>query len=1021
MRHSSCFGSRLLARTHFAILTTSIFVLIAGTATAQFDWIDPLGGNYHLTNNWSTANVPNTAAESARFNLPNTYNVSFFSGDNVTINDLIVSDGDVTFVAPGAATYNADDVVLNGGDLTLFESFASGRVDLNALTLNVSESSTLTFDGGSQSTTGRLFVGHFANNSTGNVRVLNGSTLDVTNAVDFQLGLQTNGVSTMLVDGTGSMLTTGPGVNFNIGSNGAATLDVTGGATVFADRNNVNVGVGVFGSRLTIDGGSTFTTFDAISGDYGVTSIGQSTFFPATVEVFGGSVFESGRLRVRGGSDVTVDDPGSRLSVNFPLGVQDTSTVVVQGGATLELLGTGGSAITERGSLVVTGAGTTLLGNDGITMQGDSTANPVSVQILDGAVAMPAFPGGLVEFYIDSNAELIVDGAGSLYDSPISTLTVGTNGIGTVTISNGGTINQFRLQTGGSSSSNATIDLDGGTLNISDQSTLGGTTGGTATVNLLPGSLFNVGGDVVLNPGGTINLFGGELRLSELNKLRANGGTVNWNNGTVRINGNTTLTPTASTLLMPSGTLGFGQELRIDGNLTLQSTVVVDGGTLSLLGLVNTHLLQLKSGRFEFLDDNLIIGIGGPLGEEFELRDGMTLFSDNDIIVDGVLIAGGRVDSFLSTSTTGEIRVELGERLTVAAPLFNSGSLQLQGGRVDVGTNLTNAATGNIMGRGTLAVGTVLTNQGDLALSNGQTDIFGDVNNTAGGRVIVSGNADVTFWGDVTDTGSLFNVSTGSSATFFGTAGFGISGGGDVYFEADVTPGSSPGLETFGGDVHFGVLATLEVEIGGTTPGSEFDVLDIAALADLGGALEVTLLGGFSPAIGDTFEIITAANVVDTFDMENFPDLGGLLWDISYGATNVVLEVVSPFAADFDNDGDVDADDLTKWQGDFAANGSSDADADGDSDGADFLAWQQQLGSGVPSFAASQTVPEPSALWLLLAGFVQWTCVRKTCGHNLRRARWGQRLHTDSYVRSTSHHKEDMEVHINEAWNSRSW
>jgi hypothetical protein len=74
--------------------------------------------------------------------------------------------------------------------------------------------------------------------------------------------------------------------------------------------------------------------------------------------------------------------------------------------------------------------------------------------------------------------------------------------------------------------------------------------------------------------------------------------------------------------------------------------------------------------------------------------------------------------------------------------------------------------------------------------------------------------------------------------------------------------------------------------------------------------------------------------------------------------------------ADFDDDGDVDGDDLVKWQGDFGPTGGSDVDDDGDSDGADFLAWQQQLGS--PGAVSSSTtdsalVPEPVAA--LLAAF----------------------------------------------------
>ncbi len=47
--------------------------------------------------------------------------------------------------------------------------------------------------------------------------------------------------------------------------------------------------------------------------------------------------------------------------------------------------------------------------------------------------------------------------------------------------------------------------------------------------------------------------------------------------------------------------------------------------------------------------------------------------------------------------------------------------------------------------------------------------------------------------------------------------------------------------------------------------------------------------------------------------------------------------------ADFDNDGDVDGNDLAQWEDNFGADANADADSDGDTDGADFLAWQRQF------------------------------------------------------------------------------
>lgn len=65
-----------------------------------------------------------------------------------------------------------------------------------------------------------------------------------------------------------------------------------------------------------------------------------------------------------------------------------------------------------------------------------------------------------------------------------------------------------------------------------------------------------------------------------------------------------------------------------------------------------------------------------------------------------------------------------------------------------------------------------------------------------------------------------------------------------------------------------------------------------------------------------------------------------------------------PIPGDFDGNGYVDGNDLTKWKVDFSLGNGSDADGDGDSDGNDFLIWQRQLGQGTPPNATP--VPEPA-------------------------------------------------------------
>lgn len=85
------------------------------------------------------------------------------------------------------------------------------------------------------------------------------------------------------------------------------------------------------------------------------------------------------------------------------------------------------------------------------------------------------------------------------------------------------------------------------------------------------------------------------------------------------------------------------------------------------------------------------------------------------------------------------------------------------------------------------------------------------------------------------------------------------------------------------------------------------------------------------------------------------------------------VQVENPLPADFDEDGDVDFNDLEAWQLGYgltvdAEHYQGDADGDGDSDGADFLVWQEQFTGSLALSAISTAVPEPNFLVLISSG-----------------------------------------------------
>jgi hypothetical protein len=138
-------------------------------------------------------------------------------------------------------------------------------------------------------------------------------------------------------------------------------------------------------------------------------------------------------------------------------------------------------------------------------------------------------------------------------------------------------------------------------------------------------------------------------------------------------------------------------------------------------------------------------------------------------------------------------------------------------------------------------------------------------------------------------------------------AGSSLSGSGyvvgDVSNGGEIDPGetSSAGFLNFSNDytqTPASGSGTLNIGIGGTSPGTSFDQVNVAGRAVLGGTLNINNLPGFTPSLGQSFEIMTFASSTGTFQSVNGLSLGnGLAFDIEYNPTNVTLKVVSASTA----------------------------------------------------------------------------------------------------------------------------
>jgi hypothetical protein len=142
-------------------------------------------------------------------------------------------------------------------------------------------------------------------------------------------------------------------------------------------------------------------------------------------------------------------------------------------------------------------------------------------------------------------------------------------------------------------------------------------------------------------------------------------------------------------------------------------------------------------------------------------------------------------------------------------------------------------------------------------------------------------------------TATVSSLTTAPGSTLRGNATLNL-GGGALANAGGIAPGSSPGRLTLGAALTQEPTASLAIEIGGPSPISQYDQLALTQPATLEGALDVTLLDGFEPALGQTFDIVTFPSRTGTFATASGLSIGnGKRFQLHYEPTRVRLEVVA--------------------------------------------------------------------------------------------------------------------------------
>lgn len=291
-----------------------------------------------------------------------------------------------------------------------------------------------------------------------------------------------------------------------------------------------------------------------------------------------------------------------------------------------------------------------------------------------------------------------------------------------------------------------------------------------------------------------------------------------------------------------------------------------------------------------------------------------------------------------------------------------------QAGTAGPRSGVMNLTGGVVQGSGFMAISN-RRGSGSVNVSGGALAMTGMVNN---GAIMVGRGMD---WGGSPGTGgpTEFRV-TGGDSIIIANGAFEMNANNvsiSSTLIAEITGTQHTTIKVAGnGDISNG---SFKVELNGYTPvGGESWTILSAGVTDM--SSEKAAIDAMVASMGQealthvtppTFGTLNGEFLSTDFSLA--PLSAGLTWKVDYVGNSVVLNVLSgpAYAADFNNDGRVDGDDLDEWKLAFGQGPGADANDDGRTDGNDFLVWQRQFGSGVPAAPAVGAVPEPASCALL--------------------------------------------------------
>lgn len=403
----------------------------------------------------------------------------------------------------------------------------------------------------------------------------------------------------------------------------------------------------------------------------------------------------------------------------------------------------------------------------------------------------------------------------------------------------GGAIPSIRV--GQIAGGTGTLTMSGGTVNIN-----GGTDNGLAQGDLMVGDVgagtmtmtggnFTVSDEIVVSTGGgstgTLTVSGGTLT----NGTLANGGSGTGRsiiagfgantNGVVNVNGTGTLTVRFDVVLSlfdnSTSTLNLSENGTVSANFLFSSPSPAGTSTINQTG-----------GTF----DALVAAVVGQRGAS-------TYNHSGGLLTAGTLsVADDSPNAVYNLSGAGVVQT----RDQILLGVFNpgNGTLNQTGG----------SATTNVVAAGRDGTGTYNQSAGTLTANRVYLGDYDDSNGThriSGGTVNIAGSYNVG--GALASNAPGDDVRTGDQGQALGAHGTLIVRGSAATIDIGGDFLANPADKTRAGTANTANLVFEILDITGTS------LIDVVGQGDLDGAVvDMDLIGGFTPATGSTFDLITA-------------------------------------------------------------------------------------------------------------------------------------------------------------------